>query len=248
MEIPEYKNIFVSEEWHFYYRANHQIILDLARKYSERSPAINLKILDAGCGTGLLAKKMGELGKVVGVDRSDHAIKYAKSRGINVKKASILNLPFQASAFDLVTSIDVLYHLQVTDDKKALKEFYRVLYPGGIAIIRVPAHDWLRRSCDRHIHTRQRYNLLDLKNKLQDAGFKVEKISYVNALLFLPAVASFVLEKITSDNSPKSPLSKIPKIINNIVTFLLGLELKVLLKINLPFGLGIIAVSRKMIL
>lgn len=243
MEVSEYYQTFKLEKTHFYYLANHQIIIDLIRKYLGKRQKI--KILDAGCGTGLLAKKMEKFGTVLGVDVSFEALKYAKRRGILVKQASVTALPLKDSSFDLITCVNVIYHQEVSDDQKALDEFYRILKPGGFLIIRVPAYNWLKRSSDLQVHTKVRYSLTLLKRKLLKSGFKLRKISYIDLLLLPPSLISLFWEKIFPPKTPKSPLVKLPSILNTLMAKLLSWESSILLKINLPFGLGILAVCQR---
>lgn len=75
MDISEYRNIFENEKSHFFYVGNHKIILSLVEKYAK---GLNLKILDGGCGTGLLAKKLEKYGDVEAVDINTEALKFAK--------------------------------------------------------------------------------------------------------------------------------------------------------------------------
>jgi 2-polyprenyl-3-methyl-5-hydroxy-6-metoxy-1,4-benzoquinol methylase len=79
MEITEYKNIFDNEKSHFFYVANHGIVLSFVKKFKSRG---KVNILDAGCGTGLLAKKLEEFGDVWGIDISPIAVNFAKIRGL----------------------------------------------------------------------------------------------------------------------------------------------------------------------
>ena len=160
MDISEYKNIFENEESHFFYVGNHNMVLSLVKRYLK--PGKEIRILDAGCGTGLLAKKLEKFGVVTGIDISPEAILYAKKRGIRAIKASVTKLPFKDETFDLVVSIDVLYHQNVENDLNALGEFKRVLKPNGILIVKVPAYNWLRGSHDIVVHTKHRYTLEEL--------------------------------------------------------------------------------------
>ncbi|MBI4032986.1 MAG: class I SAM-dependent methyltransferase [Candidatus Blackburnbacteria bacterium] len=241
METPEYKNIFENEKSHFFYVANHKIALSLVKKYAA---VARLKILDAGCGTGLLAKKLERFGGVWGIDISPEAVRFAKKRGVRVQKASVEAIPFKDKFFDLVVSVDVIYHKAV-DDKKALREFFRVLKPGGVLVLRVPATPILATSHDKHVHTRERYTKSMLIEKLIDAGFIVEKVSGVNLLLAPIALTRHFWEKIMPPSKTGSGVVRLPRLINSILAFLLSLEVPLLGLFNLPTGLGLIAVCRK---
>lgn len=243
MEISEYQHIYKNEDTHFYYLATHKLILTLIQKNIKNFDR-KLKILDAGCGTGLLVKHLEKFGSVVGVDIDPHSIYYSRKRKINVVKASINRLPFKENAFDLITSVDVIYHAKV-NDKKALKELYRVLKPGGLLVIRVPAYNWLIRSSDKQVRTRERYSYRMFKGRLIQARFKVGKISYVQMLLFLFALIQKTLEIIFRIKKASSPIKKINPFFNNWILLLLLVEIKLLQFINLPFGLGLVAVVRK---
>lgn len=241
MEAPEYKNIFENEESHFFYVANHKVILSLVKRYTVGR---ELKILDAGCGTGLLVKKLTQFGRVWGVDISPEALRFAKKRGVRAREASVSKIPFKDESFGLVTSIDVISH-KLVDDKKAIAEFFRVLKPSGILILRVAANPILLTSHDQFVHIRERYTKSVLKKKLADAGFIVETISGVNLLLAPLALIRHFWEKIAPPRAVESGVTKIPQPLNALLTFLLGFEAELLRWIDLPFGLGLVAVCRK---
>ena len=243
MEVAEYRNIYENEDQHFFYRANHDLFLSFVSPFRTKIKR-RLKILDAGCGTGLLAKKLEKFGEVVGVDISPQALFYSKKRGIKVKRASVNKLPFQAKTFDIVLSMDVLYHRQV-NDKKALIEFWRVLKPGGLLLIRVPAHPLLFSSHDRFVHARQRYVKRELMIKLKEAGFIIQKITYVNSVLFAPALFKVGFEKIKYPNTSASAVASIPNFVNQILTNLLKAENFFAKHFFLPFGIGLFAVAKK---
>lgn len=242
MENLEYFNIYKHEDKHFFYVVNHKIIIALVRKYSGDRP--NLKILDAGCGTGLLAKKLEILGQVWAVDLSPTAVKLAKKRKIRVQQASVMKLPFPSKTFDVVTSVDVIYHRKV-EDKKALKEFNRVLKPGGVLVLRVPALDFLRRGCDLQVHTRHRYYPSELNKLLKLTGFKVEKISFINLILLPFAFMDFLKEQFIGSESAHTPLISPPTFLNKILINFLSVEIFLINKFKIPLGLGLIAIGRK---
>jgi len=153
-------------------------------------------------------------------------------------------LPFRANTFDLVTSMDVLYHRQV-NDSKALAEIYRVLKPGGLCIIRVPANKWLKLAHDTHVHTRERYTRAELLKKLMAAQFEIKKISYVNAVFLLLAILKFAWEKFHSSQQIESGVSDPPNWLNISLIKIADIECSLLRYVSLPFGLGVAAVAQK---
>jgi SAM-dependent methyltransferase len=243
MELSEYRNIFEHEETHFFYQTNHQIIIALLKKYATKSS--KLKILDAGCGTGLLLQKLSVFGQAQGVDISPEALKFCRLRHVKAQRASLTKLPFKDKTFDVVVSVDVLYHLQISSDLKALQELRRVLKPGGILIMRLPANKWLKLVHDRHVHTRQRYTTDEVRQKLTTAGFKVRKVSYVNSLFLLMALLKFGMEKLSTTEETNSGVATMPEILNTGLVKISALELWWLKRSVLPFGLGVIAVGQK---
>ena len=241
MELAEYKNIYRNEGSHFFYVSTHYLIEKLVKKFSRGR---RLTILDAGCGTGGLAAKMGKFGKVVGIDFSSEALKFARKRGTAVKKASVDNLLFKHDAFDLVTSIDVIYHKSVKDDMKALKEIRRVLKPNGTLILRVPANKFLLSAHDRHVHTARRYGKSELVRKLAKAGFEVRLISFVHSILFPISLVKVMLEK-TSGAGATSTIGRVNPILNAALTALLKFEACLIASgASPPFGQGLIAVAQ----
>jgi hypothetical protein len=148
----------------------------------------------------------------------------------------------------VVISLDVLYHLDVADDLKALREFYRVISRDGILLLNLPAYDFLKSSHDEVVHTRHRYTLRDVKNKVEGAGFTVERATYRNTLLFPLAMAARLLRKFHLQNEKKrgSDLGPLPGWLNRFLKGVLLFENRLILRgLNFPFGLSVFCVARK---
>lgn len=243
MEIQEYQNIYSNESSHFYYISMHNFISLLLHKYlpSNRKNVI----LDAGCGTGLLLQKMQKLGQTYGVDISPEAIRFCHKRKLkNIQQGSILKLKFPKEYFDVITSVDVLYHQQVRDDTKAVDEFYRVLKPGGVVVIKVPALDWLKGHHDVVVHTRHRYTTKEIDQLLKKSGFIVRKVTYAYLLLF----PLLMLKRLTDKYLPSKESSEVqqfPSFINQLLILIQSIEDRIMLWLNLPFGFSIYAVAEK---
>lgn len=243
MKKSEYKNIYINEEKHWYYVSTHKIVIDLIGKFAPNRR--NLKILDAGCGTGQLIKKMEMLGDIYGIDISATAIKFSKSRGLkNVKKSSVIKLPYQKNSFDIIVSIDVLYHKWVKNDQKALNEFNRVLKPNGLLILKLPAFSWLSGGHDKIVFTKKRYTREDIKKAVLAANFKLLRNSYFFLSLFPIVLLSRFLFKGKGVNSD---ISQNSKVVDIFLTWIISIESYLLMKTNLPFGVSVITVARKTI-
>ncbi len=242
MDIAEYKNIYENEGRHFFYTSTHFLVTELVKRYSKGTA---LRILDAGCGTGGLMVKLAKYGSVTGVDANAEAIKFARKRKLEVTKASIEKLPFGDNTFDLVTSIDVIYHRQVSDDVRALKEFRRVLKGGGVLILRVPANKFLFSAHDRLVHTARRYTKAELTEKISKAGLTIKMISFAHAPIFLVSLLKVLMEKITRKQD-NSAVGSVNPGVNWFLTSLLKFEAKIISRgVTMPFGQGLVAVATK---
>ncbi len=239
MELSEYDNIAALEDRHWWYAGQRAIACALLRRASLPPQAA---ILDAGCGAGGGLKWLGEFGAPTGIDFHPRAVQHSARISSRLARASVQALPFPEQAFDLVTSFEVICHLAVADDVAALKEFARVLRPGGWLLLRVPAHDWLRGAHDRHVHTRQRYARHEVGAKLARAGFRVHRLSYAGAFLFPLAIPRRLVQPAAAsatDVSLPHPL------INRALTRLLAAESLWLTRFDAPFGLSVIALAQK---
>jgi SAM-dependent methyltransferase len=158
-------------------------------------------------------------------------------------QASILHLPLASGSLDLITTFDVLYHRAVIDDGLALAEFFRVLKPDGWLLIRVPALESLRGAHDRIVHTRQRYTQAELAIKLRQAGFRVQRLTYANTLLFPLIYLRRILAGRRPD--PASDVELPTPILNRILEFILKVENQWLKHLDLPIGVSLFALAQK---
>src|SRR4030095_8312264 len=84
---------------------------------------------------------------------------------------------------------DVLCHCCVTDDAQAVRELVRVLAPGALFLVRVPALKMLWGAHDEAVHSRHRYTRGEVRRLLEDEGLEVARLTYANTLLF-PVIAT----------------------------------------------------------
>ena len=240
MKKDEYRIMFEAEEQHWWYRGLRKISLQFIKKYA---PTSILKVLDVGCGTGILTKILSIDHDVTRIDYSEDAISFCRMRELeNVKQASANDLPFDNESFDLVTCMDVLYHKGV-DAKKALSEIYRVLRPGGLFAINLPAFNFLYSSHDRAIETARRFTRKEVKHLLLETKLKILKLIYWDFFLF-PVVATTRLIRKRSDKET-SDINVPTKIINEFLYFILRTEANLIRLTSLPWGTSVFAVAQK---
>lgn len=118
-----------------------EIMFSLLEQYikQQKLDSQNVKILDIGCGSGRIGKKIAEKGyNVVGLDFSSEAIKKALEIGIHAKWCNLdEGIPEEDNFFDVVWAGDIIEH--VFDPINLLKEVNRVLKSDGIAIMTIPS-------------------------------------------------------------------------------------------------------------
>jgi SAM-dependent methyltransferase len=243
LDLHTYEILYRIEETHWWHSARRRIVLDwVNQRYPGRR---DLDMLDAGCGTGLLLQQLKPLGKAEGVDISEEALEFCRKRGLtNVRRADVLDLPFEAGSFDMITALDVLEHLD--DDVGALREFSRVLKPGGRVFSFVPAHRWLWSLQDDISHHRRRYTARTLREAVERSGLATERQSYVSTFL-LPVIflgRQWLKVRLKfRDADTENDLH--PEWSNGMLKSVFLSEIPILRRTNMPFGASLLSVARK---
>jgi ubiquinone/menaquinone biosynthesis C-methylase UbiE len=111
--------------------AGYHALVDEIEVAAVRELAQGKRVLEAGCGTGLVMSRLAEVASSVhGFDLSPGMVRRARARGLSVALGSVTQVPFRDASFDLVCSFKVLAHVPSITD--ALRELARVTKPGGM--------------------------------------------------------------------------------------------------------------------
>lgn len=243
MEKHLYKEHFDLQEKHWWFVSKKKIILDYVKEILNNKQ--NPRILDAGCGPGLMLNDLSKFGKLSAMDFSNDAIEFCKSKvPCDLKQGWFPdNVPFENNKFDLIVCLDVIEHID--DDKNSVKALHNLLVSGGRMIITVPALMSLWSKWDEVNEHKRRYNKQEFESVLLANKFKIEKISYYNSLLF-PVV--FLIRWINTTfklNSKNSDTDLPGKLVNSILTKIFSFESYLLKMLNFPIGVSLIAIVQK---
>ena len=217
----------------------------LDRRLRELGPQQTWRILEVGAGTGANLQVLRALGvkQVVACDLSVDALQYsAQSAPVTLARADAARLPFRSGSFDLLLAADVIEHLD--DDAAALREFVRVLKPGGYLVLTVPAFPSLWGPQDHVAHHRRRYMRAALLSLLGQAGLRVHTCFYFNYLLFLPIWAArkallAARVHIRSENEINTAW------MNNVLKRVFFFDVDTAPRIRAPFGVSLYTVANR---
>ncbi len=244
MKPFEYAALADVEDRHWWFRLlREEIIAAIDAHFGDRR---NLRMLDAGCGTGgLIAHllKHGPVERAVGIDYNPLALHYAQHKcTAHLVRADATQLPFADGVFDLITSIDVLYAREAyVNFDRALGEVRRCLRPGGLFILQLPAYQWMRSQHDTNVHTAHRFVLAEVHARLLEAGFAAPSVFYRYSLLLPLALVARHLRKGQAD---RSEVQALPGWSDTIFYRVARVE-QYLGRWRLPFGLSVFAVVAK---
>jgi SAM-dependent methyltransferase len=229
------------EDDHWWYRGRRRVI-------REALLALNLppgiQILDAGCGSGRNMIELAEFGEVTGLELAEASVEAARERGVGeVVAGSVDEMPFADDSFDLAVSLDVIEHLP--DENQSLSELRRVVKPGGMLVVTVPAYRWLWSDHDIVNHHYRRYTRAMLEQAAARAGWQTLSSTYFNGFLLPAAIAARGAMRLRRTKHPVSDLERTPRPLNPMLEWPLRLEARMIgAGRRIPAGLSLMAVFR----
>ena len=144
-------------------------------------------VLDVGCSSGYLVEDLRRdrpAAMVIGLDMVPAGPRRARATmpDAGLLVADCTRLPVADETVDVVVSANMLEHIK--DDVEALREFRRVLRPGGLAAIVVPAGPGLFDAYDEHLGHYRRYGRRELAERAVQSGFEILHDAYLGSLVF----------------------------------------------------------------
>ncbi|MEA3402260.1 MAG: methyltransferase domain-containing protein [Armatimonadota bacterium] len=243
MRREELHQMYELEDQYWWFIGRRRIVHRLIEFYGPQRD--DLRILDAGCGTGGTLVALRDLGEAWGCDISQQAVTLARTRGLSdLRLCDVVKLTFEDESFDVVVSCDVLEHVE--QDALAMREMARVLKPGGLLVVTVPAHMFLWSEHDEALAHLRRYEPAAFRGLVEGAGLRVQKMTQAVALA-LPAVLLYRAWRRLSgrEGRPKTSLVRLPRPLNRVLVWMLDIENAVIPYLSLPLGTSLVAAAVK---
>jgi SAM-dependent methyltransferase len=248
MEPREYERMYHCEDTYWWFQGRLHMILALLESGMRRQPRPG-RTLDVGCGTGLMLQKLARW-RPTGIDVSLLALGYSRKRGLqNLVQGDITRLPFADGSMDLLLALDVMEHVE--RDDLMIREFRRVLRPGGWLMATVPAHPWLWSDHDRALHHHRRYTKGSLRKLLRHGDFRPRRLTYGISFMYYPIVAFRKLQGLWQRSAgmeqgrPKAHIIPLPGPLNKAMIGLLKVEAALLRRIDLPVGVSLMTLAQR---
>jgi SAM-dependent methyltransferase len=243
MDRREYEAMARLESTLWWYRALHDKVIGALKGQLDANGTFAL--LDAGCGTGGLLRELRLAfpnATLSGIDISEHAVRLARTvTDAEITRGSVASMPYAAASFDVITSMDVMYHRDV-DPQRMLDECVRVLRPGGTIVLNLPAYEWLRSYHDDHVATARRYTIGSLERLLAPYPLRKRYATYWNAALFVP----LLIRRKLMPAKGGSDVADIPHWLNAALYAVARPEnLLVRKRLRIPFGSSVFAIYER---
>ncbi len=225
------------EVGHWWYVAKRRLLA----RYWPSLPS-TARCLDVGCGGGAVLLEAGRSVYAFGVDLSPQALHHGQGEGLSrLARADASALPFDTGSFSIATALDVLEHHP--HPERLLDEVHRILTEQGVLIVTVPAFQWMWSYADHVLGHYRRYTRRQLAAELEGAGFRIEHLSYFHSWL-LPVAWLFRKLRAFTGRTESADDFPVPGLLNRFLLGVCRVELWILSRHDLPFGLSLFAVAR----
>lgn len=243
----EYEKMAEAEVGHWWYKTLHHLVLTSIHKNTQ---GLDIKILDAGCGTGGNLQYLRDNGykNGCGFDLSSHAVSYCKSKGLDVNEGDLLNIDeyYEPNSFDVIIACDNLYFLDREDIPSFMFSCKKLLKKNGIIIVNLPALKAFRGTHDISVGIKERFAEADLENYFQISSLKLVTKTYwpflLSPLIFFVRFKQRLGLDFNKDNNEISSDVETP---NKYINFFLQKLSLLSLYFKIDWGSSLFVVYRK---
>ncbi len=227
---------------HWWYRGRRTVLRAVLSPHQRSIPSG--PILDLGSGPGTNRDLLGPLDRpLFALDSSVEALRACQdARYAAGTLADAVAVPFRDRTFALVLAADILEH--VADDPTTAAEIFRVLKPGGLALVVVPAFDSLWGWQDQVSGHYRRYSPAAIRKLLRNSGFDVVRTTCLNTLLALPILAVRRLLRLTNF-AARSENQILPNLLNPIMYAIFAAEAPIVSRWDMPYGTSVVCLARR---
>lgn len=244
MDKSYYKEYYVLEREHWWFKARAKILFSLILKSLGNKKKEQLSILNIGAATGKTSEMLSSFGRVTSLEYDKDCCDFTNQKlDLNIINGSVLELPFANEEFDLVCAFDVIEHVE--DDLLSASEMKRVCKEDGIIVVSVPAFMMLWSYHDEVNHHYRRYTLSGLKAIFTKSNLTPIRASYFNTILFVPIFLFRMISKLIPSKLIRRGAGSDATLNNNdsmsskLLYRIFKSELVLLDYFNLPFGVSI---------
>lgn len=220
----EYDRMATAESQMWWYRSLHEHLL---RKIQARHGANkDIRILDAGCGTGGFLRFLRDSGysNLVGIDVSSIAVDYCQQQAFDITRISISDpqLYSRLGQFDVIVSIDVICSLPNEEERiRFFRGAYEGLKPGGMVVVQTPAFRIMGGIHDIAVGVNQRYSKREMRELLKTADLDQPQLAYRLTLMSIPIFFVRLIQrtrlKLNRDTPIESDVVMPSRVINTLL-------------------------------
>ncbi len=212
------------------------------RELRRLRPALppNPRVLDVGCGDALFFPKLREFGDVRGIEIDTSLLTPAGPDRARIHTQPLGDPAYAdwAGAFDLITALDVVEHIE--QDAWAVAEMVKMLKPGGRLLMTVPAFMSLWDHHDEINHHYRRYTAPQFAALLRPPA-RLVSVRYLFHSLYIP---KWLVARRNRAATQKSEQFNIPAApVNTLATLWCDLEERLLRPLRVPRGTSVLALA-----
>lgn len=227
--------------------ASRRNAVDQLRRHLSRPDAV---VLEVGCASGYLLRELRQALPDAFLIGADYVRGPLEGLADSLPTVPILNFdlqrwPLPDASVDAVVLLNVLEHIE--DDVSAVGHLLRILKPGGVAVVEIPAGPGLFDVYDKLLMHFRRYRLRGAVSLFEDAGFVIAKATHLGFFVYPAFWAVKKKNRLFADEQAADQVVRtdITRSAGPVVSSLLNLELRLGEKVAFPIGIRCVLTCRK---